>query len=128
MKILIVDDSITMLMTLELMLREIGYTDVVKTESPQESIKIAAAIQPNLILLDWNMPVMDGLTVLKIIKADEQTKNIPVIMVTMENAVDRVSEAIQNGAEGFILKPVNKELLRIRLQDIESSHLLGLKQ
>ena len=128
MNILLVDDSKTMLLTLELMLKEMGYKDIVKTTSPHDSIKIAHSIHLDLILLDWMMPQMEGLEVLKILKNDEATRSIPVIMVTMENAVEKITMAIENGAEGFILKPVNRDLLRIRLNDIESSNLLSLQK
>jgi two-component system chemotaxis response regulator CheY len=73
------------------------------------------------------MPEMDGLELLQILKNTKKTKNIPVLMVTSENEGEKIKNAIDNGAEGYIVKPVNKELLEIRLKDIELSYKVGLK-
>jgi len=127
MKILLVDDSNTMLMTMERMLKELGYSKVLKTQSPVDAVKIVKATKIDLILLDWNMPEMAGLDLLIELKGNEKTRHIPVIMVTADGTTERVGKAIENGAEGFIVKPVNKDALKIRLQDIAESNKLGLK-
>ncbi len=128
MQILIIDDSLTMQKLNEKALRELGYKDLLICNSAKCSLDILKDNKPSLILLDWHMPEMNGLELLKILKSTDDLKNIPVIMLTIEDDIKNVSSAIENGAEGYLLKPLNKEALKIRLQDIEQNHTLGLKK
>jgi two-component system chemotaxis response regulator CheY len=67
-------------------------------------------LQPiHLILLDWNMPELSGLDFLKQVRAREEYKNLPIIMVTSEAARYNVIEALKNGATDYIIKPVNEK-------------------
>jgi two-component system chemotaxis response regulator CheY len=127
MKILIIDDSSTTLSFMEKLLNELNYKNIIKANSAKGAFIIANSTQVDVILLDWNMPEMDGLELLQILKNTKKTKNIPVLMVTSENEGEKIKNAIDNGAEGYIVKPVNKELLEIRLKDIELSYKVGLK-
>ncbi len=128
MRILIVDDSITMLRLIEKVCKEIGFGDLVLCESAKEALEILKGEKFNLVLLDWHMPEMNGFELLKILKGTDEFKSIPVIMLTVEDDINNVSRAIENGAEGYILKPVNKEVLLTRLKDIEGKHTLGLEK
>ena len=128
MKILIVDDSPTILKFLVKILNKLNYPDVITASSAKEAFSILDNLSVNLILLDWNMPHMNGLEFLQILKNSNDLRQIPIIMVTIEKTVDKVKEAIDNGAEGYIVKPINIELLKLRLKDIEESNLLGFKQ
>lgn len=127
MRILIVDDSKTMLRLIEKILKEIGYDDLVQCESAKDALDILKKEKFDLVLLDWHMPEMNGFELLQILKSNTDLKSIPVIMLTVEDNINNVSRAIENGAEGYILKPVNKEILLTRLKDIETKHTLGLK-
>lgn len=71
-----------------------------------------------LVLLDWNMPVMDGLTTLKCIKSDERFSNIPVMMVTTESESARIEEAMAVGANGYMPKPFSQEDLMTKIMDM----------
>lgn len=71
---------------------------------------------PDLILLDMQMPGMNGLDVLKSVKQDERLKDIPVIFLTGDRSVDLEIEGYTNGASGFLNKPVNKYLLMVEIQ------------
>ncbi len=128
MQILIVDDSKTMQMLNAKALREMGYEDLLICNSAKDSLDVLKDNKPSLILLDWHMPEMNGLELLKILKSDDSLKNIPVIMLTVEDDMENVSKAIECGAEGYIRKPINKEILQTRLNDIEDENLLGLKK
>jgi two-component system chemotaxis response regulator CheY len=128
MKILIVDDSTTSLALIEKALRELNFSDYAKCTSAKAALQILKVQKIDCMLLDWHMPEMDGLELLKLLKSDEETKHIPVMMLTVEGNAKNVGLAIENGAEGYFIKPVNKELLQIRLKDIESNQTLGLKK
>jgi two-component system chemotaxis response regulator CheY len=128
MRILIVDDSKTMQLLIEKTLKEIGYNDLLICDSAKSALGILQNEKPDLILLDWHMPEMNGLEFLKKLKSDNELKSIPVILLTVEDETENVSKAIESGAEGYILKPINKELLLTRLKDIEANNTLGLKK
>jgi two-component system chemotaxis response regulator CheY len=128
MKILLVDDSPTILKFLVKILNKFNYPNVITADSAKEAFVVINNIPVDLILLDWNMPYMNGLEFLQILKNTNGLRQIPIIMVTIEKSIDKIKEAIDNGAEGYIVKPINIELLKIRLKDIEESNLLGLKQ
>jgi len=128
MKILAVDDSPTTLRFLHAILNKLGYEDITEALSPIIGLEMVKNSSFDLILLDWNMPDMDGIEMLRVLKADKQTCTIPVLMVSSEKETENVVTAIDAGAEGYIVKPVNPELLRVRLQDIEQARTLGLKK
>ncbi|MDR1389667.1 MAG: response regulator [Treponema sp.] len=72
----------------------------------------------NLVLLDWNMPELSGLDFLKQVRAMEQYKELPIIMVTSESAKYNVIEALKNGATDYIVKPVNEKIFTEKLSKI----------
>jgi len=110
MKILTIDDSISVREIIINAIDVLGY-DCVEAENGEAGLE---RLRENpgridLILLDWNMPVMDGLTFLQIIKADKELKKIPVTMVTSENEKDKIITAIANGAKNYIIKPFTQD-------------------
>ncbi|MDR2965076.1 MAG: response regulator, partial [Treponema sp.] len=72
----------------------------------------------DLVLLDWNMPNMDGMEFLKRIRANPEYENLPVIMVTSESARYSVVEALQTGATDYIVKPIHEKILMKKLYEI----------
>jgi DNA-binding response OmpR family regulator len=103
-KILVVDDEDDILQFLELVLREKGY-DVVTAASGQEALTRAQIEKPDLVLLDIMMPQMDGWEVLKLLRVDDETADIPVAMLSARTeAKDRV-QGLQEGAIDYICKP-----------------------
>jgi DNA-binding response OmpR family regulator len=103
-KILVVDDEDDILQFLELVLREKGY-DVVTAASGQEALTRAQIEKPDLVLLDIMMPQMDGWEVLKLLRVDDETADIPVAMLSARTeAKDRV-QGLQEGAVDYICKP-----------------------
>ena len=81
---------------------------------------IEAALQrrPDCILLDVSMPKLNGFQVLERLKTDLRTKIIPVVMLTSHNQVEDVQKAVSSGAKGYIVKPINAELLIQRIQAV----------
>jgi two-component system chemotaxis response regulator CheY len=109
MKIMLVDDSRTIRNIQKNALAVLGHTDIIEAADGVEALSAVAADPPDLILLDWNMPNMDGLTTLKIIR--EKGLKIPVIMCTTEAEKSRVIQAIQSGANNYVVKPFTGEAL-----------------
>ena len=103
-KILVVDDEDDILHFLELVLKEKGY-DVVTASNGHDALTAAQIEKPDLVLLDIMMPQMDGWEVLKLLRVDEETRRIPVAMLSARTeAKDRV-QGLQEGAIDYICKP-----------------------
>jgi two-component system chemotaxis response regulator CheY len=84
-----------------------GFNDIVKAENGEDAIGKLNGI--NLIMTDWNMPVMDGLTMVKIIR--EKNTAIPIMMVTSQAAKKEVIEALKNGVNDYVVKPFTSATL-----------------
>jgi sigma-B regulation protein RsbU (phosphoserine phosphatase) len=121
-KILIVDDDLINIRVLEIPLRAQGYT-VLKATSGQEALEQIEVSEPDLILLDIQMPQMDGFEVCRRIRENEETQFVPIVMVTaLKEAEDRI-KSIEVGADDFISKPVDYHEVLARV-----GSLLRIKQ
>jgi two-component system chemotaxis response regulator CheY len=97
-------------------LKQIGYEDVLEAGDGQEALStLKANSEIKLVLMDWNMPNMDGITALKTIKGDDALKHVPVIMVTSESEKSRIIEAIQSGAANYVVKPFQPDTLKEKI-------------
>jgi DNA-binding response OmpR family regulator len=114
-KILIVDDEPFNVDYLEQELEELGY-DTISAANGQEALEKVATEAPDLILLDVMMPVMDGFTVCRILKDHEETRLIPIIIMTALDAVADRIQGIKAGADDFLTKPVHEEELFARIE------------
>jgi DNA-binding response OmpR family regulator len=116
-KILVVDDEDDILHFLELVLREKGY-EVVTASGGHEALTQAQIEKPDLVLLDIMMPQMDGWEVLKLLRVDEETANVPVAMLSARTeAKDRV-QGLQEGAIDYICKPFSLQELLGKVESI----------
>jgi len=103
--VIVVDDDSMMREMLKLILRSESYSVIGEASDGHEAIALCGKLHPELVLLDINMPKLDGLQALEEIrKVSPITK---VIMVSGDSTMDRVREAIKNGAAGFVVKPLN---------------------
>ena len=131
MKILVVDDSKTMRKIVRNALEGMGYSSQSITEASDglEAIQKLRECRGriDIILADWNMPNMDGLSLLKQLQGIDQLSQIPMIMVTGEAQRDRVVEAIKHGARNYIVKPFTPETLRQKVLAIEMELLAKRK-
>ena len=115
MKILTVDDSRMIRMIIKNTIKSLGF-EVVEAANADIALEVIEENQDvNLILLDWNMPGMNGYELLKILKKDDRFKNIPVMMVTTEGERRNVVKAIQAGAENYLTKPFTPEDLSTKV-------------
>lgn len=115
MKILLVDDSKTMRNIQKSVLAQIGNPQIEEACDGQDALSKAMAFQPDLILVDWNMPNMDGLTFVKTFRQTD--KLTPLIMVTTESEKSRVIEAIKAGVNNYVVKPFTPDLLSQRINE-----------
>jgi two-component system, chemotaxis family, chemotaxis protein CheY len=113
---IVVDDSRAIRMILSRTLRELGY-EVREAGNGVEALAALSSGSPaNLVMADWNMPVMDGLELLRQIRASTEFGKVPVVMVTTEAEVDQMTTALAAGATEYIMKPFTKEILADKLR------------
>ena len=113
MRVLLVDDSTTMRRIQKTQLGGIGISDVIEAENGEHALRQLADNMPvDLVLLDWNMPVMDGITTLQKIRANPAYAAVKVIMCTSESEKSKVVEELKNGANNYIVKPFTPEALK----------------
>jgi two-component system, chemotaxis family, chemotaxis protein CheY len=116
-RILLVDDSRAVRLAAGRMVRQLGF-EVLEAEDGQDALRVVREQGPvDAVLLDWNMPVMDGLSFLKALRADRSIPQPKVVMCTTENDMQRIIEAIQAGANEYIMKPFNEDIVRDKLQE-----------
>ncbi|MBN1759161.1 MAG: response regulator [Chitinispirillaceae bacterium] len=116
MKVLLVDDSATMRRIQKTQLTGLGISEVVEAGDGSEALTKLQAVMPvDIILLDWNMPVMDGFTFLKKVREDATYKSVKIIMCTSESEKSRVVEALKAGANNYLVKPFTPEALKEKL-------------
>lgn len=117
-KILLVDDSPTAILWQRMILEEDQYEIVVATDG-EEGIRVARAERPDLVLLDVTMPRMSGFEVLRALRADDDLRDIPVIMVTTRGAVPDMMEGYNSGCSEYVTKPLDRAELLTKVR----SHL-----
>lgn len=116
-KILIVDDDVDSLKLIGLMLQRHGYT-VVAANSGKQALAKSDAERPDLIILDWMMPDLSGIDVLKQLKGNANTKDIPTIMFTAKTLIDDKVVAFEGGADDYLTKPTHPAELASRVRAI----------
>jgi len=114
-RILIVDDEPFNVDYLEQELEDLGY-DTLTAANGQEAIEVVRRERPDLVLLDVMMPVMDGFTACRALKEDEETRLIPIVIMTALDSVDDRVRGIEAGADDFLTKPVDDRELVARIQ------------
>lgn len=121
MKILIVDDSMALRKILQRAIRNAGINidEVQEACDGVSALQCLQAFKPDVILSDINMPNMDGLEFLRRLRTFESFNSLPVIMVSTEATRERLTEAIELGAVGFICKPFTESELRDKLKVIQ---------
>jgi two-component system chemotaxis response regulator CheY len=119
MKMLIIDDSKTMRVFLQRLAEELSF----QTEAAEDGRDALLKLVKNdprepfdVALVDWEMPVMNGLELVQTVRRNKDFDSLKLMMVTTLNSMDRVALALEAGANDFLMKPVTKELLEEKLQ------------
>lgn len=119
MKCLVVDDSATMRRIVVNTLKTIGYADIVEAGDGKEALeKCDGSVE--LVITDWNMPVMGGLELVKSLRANTQTAKTPILMVTTRSVKEDILQAVEAGVSSYILKPFTPQVLKEKLDQIVS--------
>jgi two-component system chemotaxis response regulator CheY len=119
MKFLVVDDSSTMRRIIKNTLARLGHKDVVEGEDGEQGWK---ALQENddidVLITDWNMPNMNGLELVKKVRAEAKYEDMPIIMVTTEGGKAEVITALKAGVNNYIVKPFTPPVLKEKLEAV----------
>lgn len=118
MRFLVVDDFSTMRRIVRNLLKELGFANVDEAEDGAIALQKLKAGGFDFVVSDWNMPNMDGLTLLQSIRADEALKKLPVLMVTAEAKKENIVAAAAAGANGYVVKPFTAATLDEKLNKI----------
>ncbi len=118
MKILIVDDFSTMRRIIKNLLRDLGFTNTQEADDGQTALPLLQSTHFDLLVTDWNMPGMQGIDLLKAVRADPKLCKLPVLMVTAEQKREQIIEAAKAGVNGYIVKPFTAATLKEKLDKI----------
>jgi len=114
---MVVDDSRTIRMILTRTLRDLGYQTIEAGNGVEAWTVLSKASQPlDLILLDWNMPEMTGIEFLRKLRADSRFDAVKLMMVTTETQVEQMVEALEAGANEYVMKPFTREVIEDKLR------------
>lgn len=117
-KVLVVDDMSTMRRIVKNVLRQIGFSDIVEAENGQDALTKLKAGGFGLVVSDWNMPVMQGIELLRAVRADAELKTLSFLMVTAEAQKENLIEAVQAGVSNYVVKPFTAEVLQGKLEKV----------
>ncbi len=118
MRFLVVDDFSTMRRIIRNLLKELGYNNVDEAEDGSMALAKLNRDTYDFIVSDWNMPVMDGLELLKAVRADAKLAHIPMLMVTAEAKKENIIAAAQAGASSYVVKPFTAATLDEKISKI----------
>lgn len=118
MKVLIVDDFSTMRRIIKNLLRDLGFTNTFEADDGHTALPMLKDGDFEFVVTDWNMPIMQGIDLLKEIRKDPKLKHLPVLMVTAEAKREQIIEAAQAGVNGYIVKPFTAGTLKEKLDKV----------
>lgn len=123
-KVLVIDDVTYMRTIIVTMLENLGLTNITQANDGKQALELIKSNQFSIVLCDWNMPELDGISLLKIIRLSHVTTTLPFIMVTSNKKLNDVKECIASGVSGFLLKPFSLESLNKEFNDRYDNILL----
>ncbi|MEQ6886915.1 chemotaxis response regulator CheY [Salicola sp. Rm-C-2C1-2] len=118
MKILVVDDFSTMRRIVRNLLRDLGFNNIEEADDGNSALPMLRNGKFDFLITDWNMPGMSGMELLQAIRADENLKNLPILMVTAEAKRDQIVAAAQAGVNGYVVKPFTAAVLKDKIEKI----------
>ncbi len=111
---LTVDDSSVVRKVIIKMLKELNFESM-EASNGKEALELCSKRKPDFILLDWNMPVMNGIEFVKEFKKNENNNNVVIIFCTTENEMEKIQEALLYNVNEYIMKPFDRDVLREKL-------------
>lgn len=123
MKIMVVDDSRQIRRHVARTLEECGYESCDAEDGSVALKALEEQSDVDVILLDWNMPVMDGMETLEAIKSNSSFSHIKIVMMTTENKSEKIQTAFEKGADEYIMKPLTKEVIIEKLEGLDDDFI-----
>lgn len=114
---LIVDDSKIVRKVVRRIVEVFGFT-ILEAENGREALEQARATAVDVMILDWNMPVMDGMECMKAIRADTEIHQPKIIFCTTENEFNKIQQAMMNGADEYVMKPFDEAIIAGKLSQL----------
>ncbi|TDF39499.1 chemotaxis protein CheY [Alteromonadaceae bacterium M269] len=118
MKILVVDDFSTMRRIIKNLLKDLGFSNIQEADDGSTALPMLQQGDFDFVVTDWNMPGMQGIDLLRNIRADDNLKHLPVLMVTAEAKKEQIVAAAQAGVNGYVVKPFTAATLKEKLAKI----------
>ena len=118
MSVLVVDDFATMRRIISNVLKQLGFENILEAEDGTKALQMMETEKVDFVITDWNMPQMSGLDLLKAIRASEDKKDIPVLMVTAEAMQENIMKAAKAGVNNYIIKPFDAKTLSDKINKI----------
>ena len=118
MKVLVVDDFSTMRRIVKNLLRDLGFTNISEADDGSTALPMLKEGSFDFVVTDWNMPGMQGIDLLKAIRADSNLSHIPVLLITAEAKKEQIVMAAQAGVNGYIVKPFTAATLNAKIDKI----------
>ncbi|WP_218310801.1 chemotaxis response regulator CheY [Alteromonas antoniana] len=118
MKILVVDDFSTMRRIIKNLLKDLGFSNIQEADDGNTALPMLQQGDFDFVVTDWNMPGMQGIDLLRAIRADDKLKHLPVLMVTAEAKKEQIVAAAQAGVNGYVVKPFTAATLKEKLDKI----------
>ncbi len=118
MKFMVVDDSPTMRKIVVNALKRLGYNDIIEAEDGKDALAKLHIEQVDFVITDWNMPNMNGLEFTKTIRASQEFKDLPILMVTTRGMKEDVLDALQARVNNYVVKPFTPQVLKQKIEQI----------
>ena len=116
--VLIVDDQQSMRGISKYILTQLGFTNIIEAKSGRDALAKLEKSNVDLIISDWNMDDIDGLTLLRVIRKHPKTQSMPFIMATGRSDKEQVKEAISSGVNNYIIKPFDASTMKKRIEAV----------
>jgi two-component system chemotaxis response regulator CheY len=120
MKILVVDNHENMRRIVKQVLNDLGFRNVKVADDGSTALPMLKNESFDFLVSDWDMPQMQGIDLLKAVRADDNLKNLPVLMITAEAKKEQIIEAAKSGVNDYCIKPFNRETLNSKIKNIFS--------
>lgn len=114
-RVLVVDDFESMRRIVGQLLRDMGFRDVTLADDGATALALLRQDDFGLLLTDWHMPQMDGLDLVRAVRADPRLNAIPILMVSAEATREQIVEAVRAGVNGYVVKPFTPQILRAKI-------------